>query len=170
MAELEIRFVEPDELERLKPLWLELLEHHASVSPPELPEKTEPELSWTLRRGYYEEWLAQPRAFALLAEREGQAVGYALVNVHGPDTFDDTWQGGQEVAELETLVVTASARGTGAGSELLDRAMEEIARRGIAETVVASVATNEVAKSFYERAGFTPYLIHYYSRRGDSAR
>ena len=97
-------------------------------------------------------------------------MGYALVSVHGPDTFDDTWQGGQEVAELETLVVTESARGTGAGSELLDRAMDEIARRGIAETVVASVATNEGARRFYERAGFTPYLIHYYSRRADSTR
>lgn len=168
MAELEIRLVEAGELELLKPLWLELLEHHASVSPPELPEKTDPELSWTLRRGYYDAWLAEPKAFALLAERDGRPVGYALVSVHGPNTFDDTWQGGQEVAELETLVVTEGARGSGAGSELLDRAMAEIASRGIAETVVAAVATNDVARRFYERAGFTPYLIHYYSRRGDS--
>ncbi len=170
MAELQIGFVELAELERLKPLWLELLEHHASVSPSALPDKTEPERSWTLRRGYYQQWLAEPKAFALLAERDGEAVGYALVSVHGPDTFDDTWQGGEEVAELETLVVTASARGTGAGSELLDRVMDEIARRGIAETVVASVATNEGARRFYERAGFTPYLIHLYSRRADSTR
>jgi len=86
----------------------------------------------------------------------------------GPRRSNDTWQSGQEIAELQTLVVTESDRGSDVGIGLLRFAMKEIANHDIAETIVASVASNQVATRFYERAGFTPYLVYFYSRRGGS--
>jgi len=46
MPDFAIRFLGAEELEQARPLWLELLDHHIEVSPGQLPEPVEPELSW----------------------------------------------------------------------------------------------------------------------------
>ena len=53
-----------------------------------------------------------------LAERDGALVGYAMVAIKtsAETEFDDTWQSGDRVAEIETLVVLPEARGEGVGS------------------------------------------------------
>ena len=43
-----------------------------------------PDESWPMRRGDYERWLAQPGSFALVAEEDGAAVGYAVVHSAAP--------------------------------------------------------------------------------------
>jgi ribosomal protein S18 acetylase RimI-like enzyme len=63
---------------------------------------------------------------------------------------------GDEVAELQTLVVSAQARSRGLGTPMLRRAEDELRARGIEEMLVASVATNDRALRFYERHGYTP--------------
>ncbi len=51
----------------LKPLWLALHDHHQSVAPPAVYQPDE--RSWHARRAAYEQWLAAPGSFVLVAER-----------------------------------------------------------------------------------------------------
>jgi len=40
------------------------------------------------RRRFYDEWLAHPKSFALLAGQGDKRIGYAVVSIHGPETFE----------------------------------------------------------------------------------
>jgi ribosomal protein S18 acetylase RimI-like enzyme len=120
--------------------------------------------SWERRRRQYAEWLAGDAHTLLLAERDGEAIGYTVVSVdpHGPAT----WDVGECVAELETLSVLESERGAGVGRALTEAALE-IAREAGAETAFVGVAhTNDEAIRFYEREGFAPFYV-LMMRRGE---
>lgn len=95
---VEIRPLIAGEVERLRTLWLELRSHHETVAP-QLPAHVPDDDSWARRRALYETWLAEPDAFALVAEMPGEdePLGYALVSIDGPD---DTWETGGRRAEL----------------------------------------------------------------------
>ena len=45
----------------------------------------DPARSWEVRRELYEDWLEEPDAFVLLAEVDGEPIGYALVHLRGPE-------------------------------------------------------------------------------------
>ena len=76
-----------------------------------------------MRRGDYERWLAEPGSFALVAEEDGEAVGYAVVHLQGPD---ETWVTGERTAELETIAVLPEQRGAGIGAALMDAVDREL--------------------------------------------
>lgn len=79
---VDIRVAGSESIDRLRELWISLSRHHAAVAP-ELEEAfgaVRPEDdSWAVRRALYDEWLAEPDAFVLLAETGGRPVGYAVV-------------------------------------------------------------------------------------------
>ena len=121
----------------------------------------EEEDSWAVRRALYEEWLAEPDAFVLLAESGGLGVGYAVVAMRGAE---ETWSTGDRVAELQTLAVLPDERGQGIGTALIERMHEELERRGIGQFTVSVIASNADAVRFYERLGLTPFLVTYAGR------
>jgi GNAT superfamily N-acetyltransferase len=162
MSEPVIELMGSSQIERLRPLWLELLAHHEQVSPEFLPPAVDAETSWRRRRAMYVEWLAEPDAFALIAVAGDEIAGYAIVAVQSGDELGDTWTVGDRVAELETLVVSLGHRSKGVGTQLLDRVESELRSRGIREMIIAAVATNEAAIRFYERRGYRPYLTYLY--------
>lgn len=83
-----------------------------------------------------------PTVHALVAEADGEVLGY----VAGSLVVD--------VAELQRLVVTASARRRGVARALLE-ALLALARDAGAERVLLEVrADNEGARAFYATAGF----------------
>ena len=150
-------------LDRLRQLWLELHHHHQAVGGAALGPYVGDDASWSARRALYEDFLADG-GFAVLAEREGELIGYAMVAVKtsAEIEFDDTWRSGERVAEIETLSVSPSARGAGVGTALLDRVDAELEAAGIHDVVIAAFATNTDAIRLYERRGFRPaslYLI-----------
>ena len=55
-------------------------------------------------------------------------------------------------------MVTASARGTGAGRELLDAARDRLGEWGAHVMTISVIAGNEAAVRFYRREGATDYL------------
>jgi ribosomal protein S18 acetylase RimI-like enzyme len=117
------------------------------------------EPSWRARRAMYERLLAEPHgSFLLLAERGEDLVGYAMVAVEPVDGswLQDTWRTGPLFAEIETMAVTAAARGQGAGGRLLERIDEELGRAGIRDVLVGAFAANAGAIRLYERHGFRP--------------
>jgi ribosomal protein S18 acetylase RimI-like enzyme len=64
---------------------------------------------------------------------------------------------GDEIGELESLSVTAGARGHGVGTMLIDRARALLRERGVRYWSVAVVESNIDAVRLYEREGFQPY-------------
>jgi ribosomal protein S18 acetylase RimI-like enzyme len=148
-------------LDRLRPLWLALHHHHQAVGGERLGPYVDDDASWTARRALYEEFLAGG-GFALLAERAGALVAYAMVAIKtSTETeLDDTWQSGERVAEIETLVVLPEARGEGVGSALLDAIDAELAGMGIADVLIAAFVTNTEAIRLYERRGFRPASLY----------
>jgi len=149
------------ELDRLEPLWSALRLHHAAVAPGFGPPRERAD-SWSRRRKEYERWLAEPGAFALVAERSSKPLGYAMVHQrHG----SSTWPLSEPAAELETLSVLPSERGQGIGSALLGAVQAELTASGITALSLLAVAGNDQAVHFYERHGFETAAV--WMRRDD---
>ena len=141
---------------RLRDLWLELHHHHAEVAP-QSGEFVDDESSWEVRSASYREWLAEPGSFLLLARDGEELIGYAIVRVfESPADLRDSWVVPETVAEIETMLVRADARGSGLGSRLLDEIDAELERQGICEVMVGLMPGNDGAQRLYERRGFRP--------------
>jgi GNAT superfamily N-acetyltransferase len=117
-----------------------------------------------VRRELYEEWLSEPHAFVLLAEVEGEPIGYALVHLRGPE---ETWETGERIGVLETLTVQPDERGRGIGSALFECIYAELRRLGVTELQVAVISKNAAALRFYERHGLLPFTVSFMGRVRD---
>jgi ribosomal protein S18 acetylase RimI-like enzyme len=155
MANCDIRRITIGELNLIEPLWNALREHHSSVTPNLGPPRSRGE-SWQRRRAQYEQWLESPDSFALLAERHGEAVGYAMVHVR---TGSPTWPLGERAGEIETLSVLPGERGMGTGTALLEAVRDALGELGIAELSLLAISTNHEAIRFYERHGFATHAL-----------
>jgi ribosomal protein S18 acetylase RimI-like enzyme len=145
-----------DDIESVRPLWIELHHHHQRVGPQSGP-FSDDETSWATRSAHYRDWMAEPGSFMLHArdgEGEGALVGYAMVRVMDQTGERDAWVVPDRVAELETLVVTEGARGSGLGTRLMDRVEEELSGQGIEELFVGLIPGNDGAQRLYESRGF----------------
>ena len=149
-----------ERIPQLEPLWESLHHHHAAVAPhlAALGPLRTPQESWLVRRGLYEEWLAEPDAFVCVAEAGGEPVGYALVHMRAPE---ETWATGDRIAELESLAVLPEYRGRGVGRALVDAVFEELRRLDVTHWAVGVVASNADAIRFYERLGLLPFIRSY---------
>jgi ribosomal protein S18 acetylase RimI-like enzyme len=151
----EIRRGNRDDVEQLGPLWQALRSHHATL-PAMRPVRSREE-SWSHRRRQYLEWLSGDHHTLLLAERGGEPIGYAVVSI--ADSPVATWDVGERTAEMETLSVLESERGTGVGRALTESAVKVAAEAG-AETMFVGVAhSNADAIRFYDRQGFEPFYV-----------
>lgn len=146
---------EPEDVNSLEPLWLELHHHHQRVGP-QSGAFTDDETSWAVRSASYREWLAEPGSFLILARAGDELVGYAMVRVTETDAFlKDAWRVPDRMAEIETMLVTESARGLGLGKRMLDEIDAELERQGITEVVVGLIPGNDGAERLYRSRGFT---------------
>ncbi len=145
------------DIDQLEALWRELFSHHLAQAPhlETLGPARSPADSWRVRRGYYQRWLAAPQATVLVAQGPGGLLGYAMVRA-----VDDagSWQFGDRVGVLETLVVSTSARGGGVGQALMEAARRRLADWGIQVMTISVIAGNEGALRFYRREGARDYL------------
>ena len=146
----------PELVDDVRELWLALRDHQAEVVPDMGPVRDDAD-SWDHRRRLYGRWLADPRAFLLVARAgDGRAVGYALVRPQGPAS---TWELPRLPALIETLSVAPDARGDGVGAALIGRIRDECRREGFDAVLVGTMARNEGALRFYAREGFEPEAI-----------
>lgn len=162
-GEIAIERVGAERIEAMGPLYEALHRHHAAIAPALAggPARGAGD-SWRRRRRHYEEWLAQPGAFALLARRaagegesdgrEGEVAGYAVVTI---EAGYDSWDCGERVGDLHDLAVLPAARGAGLGSELLARVAAELAAAGVSHYRLLVLDGNDDAVRFYEREGLT---------------
>jgi ribosomal protein S18 acetylase RimI-like enzyme len=91
---------------------------------------------------------AHPGLFAVIAERDGQAVGHAMC-ILGFSTF-----AAAPLCNVHDLSVIAAARGLGIG-RLLMAAVEQAARaRGCAKVTLEVREDNEIGRTLYASTGF----------------
>jgi ribosomal protein S18 acetylase RimI-like enzyme len=149
-----IRRGHADEIDRLAPLWRALRDHHATL--PAMPSVRSLEDSWERRRGQYLDWLSRDGHTLLVAEREGELLGYAMVSIN---VGAATWDLGDQTAEIETLSVLEAERGRAVGRALTEAAAEVAAQAGVRSVAVGVAHTNADAIRFYEREGFKPFYV-----------
>lgn len=151
--DVDIVLAGPDRLADLEALYDELHHHHIAVAPrlAGMAPRSASE-SWTRRRARYDEWLARPDAFVLIAERDGRPVGYALTSTVGGY---QSWASGERVGEMHDVVVAAGERGHGIGTALMDAVEHRLAALGVREYRLMLLEANDIARRFYEARGMT---------------
>jgi N-acetylglutamate synthase-like GNAT family acetyltransferase len=127
-AELTIRLARPDEQPQL-----EALQRRASLALEDYRTQLEAEPD------AIELPIEQiERGSVLVAEMENRVAGFAVILID------------EDMAELDGLFVEPELWKRGVGASLVDVAVHEARRQGLAVTVVA----NPLAREFYEKCGF----------------
>ncbi|MFC7328600.1 GNAT family N-acetyltransferase [Marinactinospora rubrisoli] len=163
---LRFRYLGRHDIEDVADLWRSQHLRHTALAPhlEEVLASVDVEESWRRRRAQYLDWLADPDTIAVLAERGGTAVGYAMVTVRR--THQGSWERGERVAVVQTLSVPADPADAAVGPALLEEVRHQLAAAGIRELELDAVATNSDAIRFYQEQGFHPFVTTLVARIG----
>jgi len=101
------------------------------------------------------EQLAEPNVVVLVAEQEGQAIGYAYGAIEGYDYM--ALRG--PAAVIHDLIVDPAYRGRGVGKALLTAMITTLTARHAPRVVLSTADRNESAQRFFERAGFRRTMV-----------
>jgi ribosomal protein S18 acetylase RimI-like enzyme len=99
--------------------------------------------------------LDEPGVIVLVAEREGEVVGYTYAGVEGRDYMSLRGPAGV----VYDIVVDPPHRGQGIGRLLLDATIDALRRRGSRQVVLSTAEHNENAQRLFARAGFRRTMI-----------
>jgi ribosomal protein S18 acetylase RimI-like enzyme len=149
----------PGEVDLVEGLWKEMVAHHRELTGDTYPVRTT-EAAWQRRRGQYVEWLEGGDAWLYLVPGEGAEqvpLGYAVLRIGSSGA---TWNLGDRVGELESLSVTAEARGMGIGTLLIEHCREALRAAGVDWWTVTVMSPNQGAIELYEREGFGDFWRH----------
>jgi ribosomal protein S18 acetylase RimI-like enzyme len=114
-----------------------------------LPDDVESGYAWWLGRE-----LQSKEAVVLVAERDGEAVGYAYGRLEGRD-----WNALLDACGcLHDLWVDEAARRAGAGEALAEAAARRLGELGAPRVVLSTAAKNEAAQRLFARLGFRPTM------------
>jgi ribosomal protein S18 acetylase RimI-like enzyme len=149
------------DLDLVGPLWVAVHHQHSETMPQLAPFVSDDE-TWRVRRALYEELLAKADTVMLLAFVGETAVGYGLAHVMPVDDtwVSDTWATGSRIGEIESLSVLPQYRGSGLGSELLDRLEQHLHATGVENLILGALPGNTDAIRLYERRGYQPTWLY----------
>jgi ribosomal protein S18 acetylase RimI-like enzyme len=99
--------------------------------------------------------LAEPNIVILVAERDGEVIGYTYAGVEGTDYMSLRGPAGV----LYDIVVDAAHRGQGVGRLLLDATLAALQAKGAPRVVLSTAERNESAQRLFARAGFRRTMI-----------
>ena len=99
--------------------------------------------------------LADPAFAFLIAEKDGEAVGFAKL---GPHSLPVTPAG--PMIELRQLYLTAGQQGSGLAARMMDWVIATARARGAQELFLSVYVDNVRARRFYERYGFEEVGIY----------
>jgi ribosomal-protein-alanine N-acetyltransferase len=125
-----------------------------------------PQDAWTPEMFASEVGGGMPDRYYLVAEEDGQIVGYA--GLLAPQAGQD---GPGRQADVLTMAVTPSRWGHGIGSALLEALLAEAVARGCAEVFLEVRVDNPRAQRLYRRHGFADVGVRrgYYQPSGTDA-
>jgi ribosomal protein S18 acetylase RimI-like enzyme len=99
--------------------------------------------------------LDEPNVIVLVAERDGEVVGYTYAGVEGRDYMSLRGPAGV----LYDIVVDPAHRGRGVGRTLLDATLSALRARRAPRVVLSTAERNEPAQRLFERAGFRRTMV-----------
>ena len=99
--------------------------------------------------------LREPSVIVLVAERDGEVLGYTYAGVEGHDYMALRGPAGV----LYDIVVDPAHRRLGVGRMLLDATLAALADRGTPRVVLSTAERNEEAQRLFARAGFRRTMI-----------
>jgi ribosomal protein S18 acetylase RimI-like enzyme len=99
--------------------------------------------------------LDDPNIVILVAERDGEVVGYTYAGVEGTDYMALRGPAGV----LYDIVVDPAHRKRGVGRMLLDATLEALKARGAPRVVLSTAEQNHSAQRLFDRAGFRRTMI-----------
>ena len=169
--EWHVRIGSAADLDLVGPLWVAVHHRHIETMPQLAPYVSDEE-TWRVRRELYTQLLAKPDTLLLLAVAGETAAGYGLAHVVPADEgwISDTWATGQRIGEIESLSVLPQYRGSGLGSELLDRLERHLNTIGVNDLILGALPGNTDAIRLYERRGYQPTWLYLSRFDGRNAR
>ena len=99
--------------------------------------------------------LDEPNIVILVAERDGEVLGYTYAGVEGSDYMSLRGPAGV----LYDIVVDPAHRRHGVGRMLLDATLEALKTRGAPRVVLSTAERNDSAQRLFDRAGFRRTMI-----------
>ena len=99
--------------------------------------------------------LEDPDVAVLVAEDDGDVIGYAYAAAEGYDYMALRGPAGV----LHDLIVEPGHRGRGVGRLLLEAALEFLRSRGVPRVVLSTAERNEAAQRLFAGAGFRRTMI-----------
>jgi ribosomal protein S18 acetylase RimI-like enzyme len=99
--------------------------------------------------------LDDPNIIILVADRDGDVIGYTYAGVEGNDYMSLRGPAGV----LYDIVVDPAYRKQGVGRTLLDATLEELKARGAPRVVLSTAEKNASAQRLFDRAGFRRTMI-----------
>jgi ribosomal protein S18 acetylase RimI-like enzyme len=105
--------------------------------------------------GFLGTQLEKPDVIVLVAERDGEVLGYTYAGVEGYDYMALRGPAGV----LYDIVVDPVHRGHGIGRKLLESTVSALEARGAPRVVLSTAEQNEPAQRLFVRAGFRPTMI-----------
>jgi GNAT superfamily N-acetyltransferase len=153
MSETTIRRAEQRDLDAIGKLGGSLVRQHHAYDPQRfmapLPDIDEG-YAWFLGTQ-----LDEPDQTVLVAERDGEILGYAYAGLEPM-----SWKELREPAGfVHDVVVTDSARGAGIGAQLVEAAASWLEENGAPRVMLWTAQKNEEAQRLFERLGFRRTMI-----------
>ena len=105
--------------------------------------------------GFLGTQLDEPNVVVLVAEQNGEVVGYSYAGDEGWDYMALRGPAGV----LYDIVVDPDQRGQGVGRRLLDATLAALKARGAPRVVLSTAEGNEAAQRLFARAGFRRTMI-----------
>lgn len=99
--------------------------------------------------------ISKPEMVVLVAEREGDVVGYVYAGMEGNDYMALRGPAGL----IYDLVVDPDHRRQGIGTALIDAALEALHERGAPRALLFTAEKNYPAQAMFDRAGFRRTMI-----------
>jgi ribosomal protein S18 acetylase RimI-like enzyme len=99
--------------------------------------------------------LDKPNVIILVAERDGEVLGYSYAGVEGNDYMSLRGPAGA----LYDIVVDPAFRRQGIGRMLLDATLEALRARGAPRVVLSTAERNAAAQHLFDGAGFRRTMI-----------
>ncbi|MDR7555398.1 MAG: GNAT family N-acetyltransferase [Armatimonadota bacterium] len=149
----EIRPATARDVPEIVALWGELAHHHAGLDPAFAPSAT-----WQDEYRYFlRSLLGRDDALAVVAVRDARVVGYAVGRLTLlPGFFAERRRG-----YIHDVVTRPAYRRRGVGRRLVEALLDWMAQAGVATVELTVAVRNTEAIGFWERLGFTPYMLHY---------
>jgi len=153
-SNLTIRIAKPSDLAEVVELWKELMDFHSDLDPFFTQSKDGPNnfLKWVEKQMELED------AELIIADVSGKIVGYAKIEISKyPPVFEK-----KQYGMISDVSVAEEYRRQGIGEALFDKSEEWFEGKGISRIELRVANVNPVARGFWERMGFKPYMTTMY--------